>query len=70
MVVPSYNKGTAYIISIGIQANAREMTDEPYAAVRNNEGPLFQNVKIDGNVLSYVSVNADNKVIDSFNIKK
>ena len=70
MVVPSYNIGTAYIISIGIQANAREMTDEPYAAVRNNEGPLFQNVKIDGNVLSYVSVNADNKVIDSFNIKK
>ena len=69
-VVASYNDGTAYVISVGIPANAREMTDEPYAAVRNNEGPLFQNVKINGDELSFVSVNADNKVVDSFKIKK
>ncbi len=69
-VVQSYNDGTAYIISVGIPAHAREMTDEPYAAVRNNEGPLFQNVKIKGKLLTYVSVNADNKVIDSFNVTK
>ncbi len=69
-VVTSYNDGTAYVISVGIPANAREMTDEPYAAVRNNEGPLFQNVKISGGELSFVSVNADNKVVDSFKIKK
>ena len=69
-VVSSYNDGTAYIISIGIEAHAREMSPEPYAAVRNNEGPLFQNVRINGNKLSYVSVNAENKIIDSFEIKK
>lgn len=69
-VVKSYNDGTAYIISVGIPAHAREMPEEPYAAVRNNEGPLFQNVKINGKVLTYVSVNSDNKVVDSFNITK
>ncbi len=69
-VVASYNDGTAYLISIGIPANAREMSPEPYAAVRNNEGPLFQNVKIDGKQLTFVSVNADNKVVDSFKINK
>ena len=69
-VVKSYNDGTAYIISVGIPAHAREMTEEPYAAVRNNEGPLFQNVNINGKVLTYVSVNSDNKVIDSFSINK
>jgi hypothetical protein len=69
-VVSSYNDGTAYIISIGIEAHAREMSPEPYAAVRNNEGPLYQNVRINGNKLSYVSVNAENKIIDSFEIKK
>ncbi len=69
-VVASYNDGTAYVISVGIPANVREMSDEPYAAVRSNEGPLFQNVKINGNELSFVSVNAENKVIDSFKITK
>ena len=69
-VVPSYNDGTAYIISVGIPANAREMPEEPYAEVRNNEGPLFQNLNINGNELTYVSVNSENKVIDTFRIKK
>lgn len=69
-VVLSYNNGTAYIISIGIESHAREMSPEPYAAVRNNEGPLYQNIRINGNKLSYVSVNAENKVVDTFEIKK
>ncbi len=69
-VVDSYHNGTAYLISIGIPAHARNMTDEPYAAVRNNEGPLFQNVKINGNKLTFVSINGDNKVIDSFTTNK
>ena len=50
-VVSSYNDGTTYLISIGIEANAREMSDEPYAVVRNNEGPLYQNIRINGNQL-------------------
>jgi acid phosphatase type 7 len=69
-VVDSYNDGTAYLISVGIPAHTRQMTDEPYAVVRNTEGHLYQNVKINGNKLSFVSVNIDNKVIDSFSIQK
>lgn len=69
-VVDSYNDGTAYIISVGIPSRKQEITDEPYAAVRNQEGQLYQYVKIDGNQLSMTTVNANNKVIDSFEIKK
>lgn len=69
-VVDSYNDGTAYVISVGIPSRNQEITDEPYAAVRNQEGQLYQYVKIDGNQLSMTTVNADNKVIDSFKISK
>jgi hypothetical protein len=69
-VVSSYNDGTTYVISVGIPAHTRQMGDEPYAVTRNTEGHLFQNVKIDGNKLSFVSVNMNNKVIDSFTIQK
>jgi hypothetical protein len=69
-VVGSYNDGTAYVISVGIPSRNQEITDEPYAAVRNQEGQLYQYVKIDGNQLSMTTVNANNKVIDSFEIKK
>jgi hypothetical protein len=69
-VVGSYQDGTAYLISVGIPARTRELTDEPYAVVRNTEGHLFQNVKIKGNELTFISVNSGNQVIDSFTIKK
>ena len=69
-VVGSYNDGTAYVISVGIPSRNQEITDEPYAAVRNQEGQLYQYVKIDDNQLSMTTVNANNKVIDSFEIKK
>lgn len=69
-VVDSYNKGTAYIISIGIPSRNREMNDEPYAAVRKGDGQYHQYIKIEGNQLSYSAINAENKVIDTFTIKK
>ena len=69
-VVDSYNKGTAYIISIGIPSRNREMNDEPYAAVRKGDGQYYQYIKIEGNQLSYSAINAENKVIDTFTIKK
>ncbi|MBL7969305.1 MAG: metallophosphoesterase family protein, partial [Prolixibacteraceae bacterium] len=69
-VVPSYNDGTAYVISIAIPSRNNQATDEPYAAVRNFDGHLYQYVKIEGNKLSMIAVNAENKVIDSFEIKK
>lgn len=69
-VVDSYNNGTAYIISIGIPNRDREMTPEPYAEVRNATGHLYEYVKIDGNRLSFQTYDSQNKLIDSFEIKK
>lgn len=69
-VVGSYNEGTAYVESVGIPSDERNATDEPYAAVRNFKGSLYQYLKIDGKKLSFTAVNLDNKVIDSFTIQK
>jgi hypothetical protein len=69
-VVSSYNEGTAYIISVGIPNRDHEMTEEPYAAVRNATGHLYQYVKIDGTRLSFETYDNQNKLIDSFEIKK
>ena len=69
-VVDSYNIGTAYIISVGIPNKPHQMTDEPYAVVRNAEGHLYQYLKIEGKKLSYETVNFDNQVIDKFSINK
>jgi len=69
-VVSSYNDGTVYVISVGIPTNKREITDEPYAACRNTEGYLYQYLQINGNRLTYKAANFENKLIDSFNVKK
>ena len=69
-VVDSYNNGTAYIISIGIPSRSRDIGEEPYSAVRYGEGQYYQYIKINGNNLSYIAVDAEGKVADSFDIKK
>lgn len=69
-VVDSYNDGTAYIISLGIPGRREEISDEPYAAVREQDCWLYQHIRIDGNQLYYQSVNFDGEVIDEFEITK
>lgn len=69
-IVPSYNNGTAYIISIGIPTRSRQAEDESYVATRNTEGHLYQYVQINGNELKFTTTNYNNKIIDSFTIKK
>jgi acid phosphatase type 7 len=69
-VVDSYNDGTAYIISLGIPGRNEEIKEEPYAAVREQNGWLYQHIQIDGNRLSYKSLNFGGKLIDSFEIVK
>ena len=69
-VTTSYSSGTAYIISVGIPNGHHEMTDEPYAAVRDSEGHLYQYIKINENHLYFEAVNFDGKTIDSFEINK
>lgn len=69
-VVDSYNDGTAYIISLGIPGRREEISNEPYAAVREQDCWLYQHIRIDGNRLFYQSVNFDGEVIDEFEIIK
>jgi hypothetical protein len=69
-VVPSYQEGTVYAISIAIPTKPAVIPDEPYAVTRNTDGHLYQYVEINGNHLSFTTLNADNHVIDSFKIKK
>ncbi len=69
-VTDSYNDGTAYIISLGIPGRLEEISEEPYAAVTELNGWLYQHIHIDGNRLSYKSLNAGGNLIDSFEIVK
>jgi hypothetical protein len=69
-VVDSYNDGTAYIISIAIPSHHGEMTEEPYAALRKSEGQFYQYLKFEGKKMTYSAIDFENKVIDSFSIKK
>jgi len=69
-VVGSYNEGTAYVESVAIPTKPETHPEESYAVVRNFNGDIYQYVKIEGNKLNFTAVNSDNKVIDSFTIKK
>jgi len=69
-VVDSYNNGTAYIISIGIPSKTKDYTDEPYAEVWKTEGQFYQYIQINGDKLSYFSVDSEGKLNDSFKIEK
>jgi acid phosphatase type 7 len=69
-VVSSYREGTAYIISVGITNRDQNFDKEPYAEVTDGIGQLFQYVKIDGNNLTFESVNFQNKLIDKFTLSK
>jgi hypothetical protein len=69
-VVSSYNEGTAYVESIGIPTKPEKRPEEPYTVVRNFNGDIYQYVKIEGKKLTFSAANSDNKVIDSFTIKK
>jgi hypothetical protein len=69
-VVSSPHDGTVYVISIAIPTKPHEMPDEPYAVTLNTDGHLYQYVKIEGDQLSFTTLNVDNQVVDSFNIKK
>lgn len=69
-VVDSYNRGTAYIISLGIPGREKDINDEPYAAVREQDAWLYQHLQIDDNSLHYKSVSRHGQVVDEFKIEK
>lgn len=69
-VTESNAGGTVYVTSVSVPARDRDIGEEPYAAVRNSLGHQYQYVAIDGNELTFKSVNISNQVVDSFSIKK
>ena len=69
-VADSFNKGTVYVVSIGIPSHHEDMTEEPYAAVRYGEGQFYQYLEVEGKKLTFTTFDSENKVVDSFTIKK
>lgn len=69
-VVPEGTYGTTYMVSVGIPSREGERTPEPYAAVRNFKGHLYQYVQINGNELLSQTLDAQNHLVDSFRLKK
>ena len=70
MATDSFKKGTVYLISIAIPSHHEKMTKEPYAVVRYPEGQYYQYLKVEGNKFTYTAFDSENKVADSFTIKK
>ena len=69
-VVNSFNEGTTYVISLGIPGRKVVLDNEPYAAVTEHNGWLYQHIKIDGKKLDFQSINFDGNLIDRFEIDK
>jgi len=69
-VVDAFEDGTVYAISIGIDSNHQNIGEEPYAEVRYKEGPFYQFMEIENNVLTYAVYDADGKVRDELTIIK
>ena len=69
-VVNSFNEGTTYVISLGIPGRKVVLDNEPYAAVTEHNGWLYQHIEIDGKKLDFQSINFDGNLIDRFEIDK
>jgi predicted phosphodiesterase len=70
VVTDSFKNGTVYVISIAIPSHHENITDEPYAEVRYGEGQFYQYLTVEGNKLTFTTFDSENKVADSFTIKK
>ncbi len=69
-VVNSFQKGTVYATSIGINGNHDDIGQEPYAEVRYKDGQFYQHMSIDGHKLVYRSYNGLGEISDEFVIDK
>ena len=69
-VVAEAKDGTTYMISIGIPSDLRGIGEEPYAAVRYEQGPFYQVLDIDGNSLTYTAKDSSENVIDELRLVK
>ncbi len=68
--VPDPAQGTIYTVSISIPAEHEEWPDEDYAVIRRKSGPLYQHISIDGNTMTYRSLDSAGVVFDQLIIVK
>ena len=69
-VVDSFDEGTVYTISIGIEGNHEDIGVETYAEKRYENGQFYQYIKIDDQNLSYTAYDPNGVVKDHFTITK
>lgn len=69
-VVDTFDKGTVYVTSISRPDKKDNMTKEPYAVKQFAEGYYYQRVSINKQGLTFSSVDANGKMVDTFEIKK
>jgi len=69
-VVPTFDKGTVYAISISIPSHHNAMTSEPYAVTQFNDGYFYQTMDIDNDALTYRAIDSRGIVRDEFTIRK
>lgn len=69
-VVPEFDNGTVYAISISIPSRHDSMTPEPYAAVQYDSGYFYQHMEIEGNTLRYKAIDSQGNLKDEFVINK
>lgn len=62
--------GTTYIMSVGTRNKNDIGEAEPHAAKRTNQGYLYQHVRVDGNILTHTSLDANGNIVDSFELRK
>ena len=69
-VIDDPTNGTIYVVSCGVPCNHHDITEEPYAAVRDTKSQYYQYVQIEGNTLTYQCINGEGMKIDAFKITK
>lgn len=69
-VVTTPGEGTIYAVSVAQPARDRDIGEEPYAAVRNSTGHLYQHIRINGDKLEYSAIDIQNKIVDQFTLRK
>jgi len=64
------SQGTIYVISVGIPGNHENMPPEEYAEVRDGKGWLYQHMEINGDMLTFTSLDINGNIKDTFIIEK
>ena len=69
-VVSTFEEGTVYAISVGVESDHDNIGEEAYAEKRYKEGPFYQLMEINNTTLTYTAYNEEGHIKDQFSIDK